>query len=167
MNKGFSLPIVLIVALFISLPVMFFFFSTRATAPNVKGAFTTANVGFDVQISSNKGTWDLFEFLCTTKEECTTSLTGGKRLETIGGGQVKTYDVVVEPDQAWNDYKFIKLFVKSGWGSPFRTFSVSDPAQIPGAEVTKITEGLSDYNIILLPITSVQNSFYTSINFTD
>ena len=99
MNKGFSLPIVLIVALFISLPVMFFFFSTRATAPNVKGAFTTANVGFDVQISSNKGTWDLFEFLCTTKEECTTSLTGGKRLETIGGGQVKTYDVVVEPDR--------------------------------------------------------------------
>jgi hypothetical protein len=167
MNKGFSLPIVLIVALFLSLPVMFFVFSSRSSMPKVKGVATTSNVGFDVQISSGKGTWDLFEFLCTTKEECSSSLTSGKRLETISGGQVKTYDVVVEPDQAWNEYKYIKLFVKPGWGSPFRTFTVANKAQIPNVEFVTLTEGNGSYNAIIIPISSVQNSFYSPINFSD
>lgn len=167
MNKGFSLPIVLILALFISLPVIYFVFSARASAPKVKGTSTAANVGFDVQISSTKGTWDLFEYLCATKDECTKALAGGKRLETISGGQASTYDVVVEPSQDWSAYKYIKLFVKPGWGSPFRSFSVDNTAQISGAEFITLTEGQSAYNAILVPISSIQDKFYTSINFSD
>lgn len=167
MNKGFSLPIVIIVALFISLPVIYFLSISKPQQQTVKGVSSVKNSGFSIQIKSTNGTWDLLEFLCNDMDECTQSLTSGKRVETISGGITDSYEVFLEPSSDWDNYEFIKIYAKPGWGSSARTFSVVDKGVVPGTIVQTFTEDDVEQPFIIIPLDPVKSEFYTSANLAD
>jgi hypothetical protein len=138
---------------------------------NVKGVSTmkqsSTTAGFGVSIVSSSATWDFVEYLCKTESECLSDLNSGRRLGTVSGGETDLHEVVIEYTPDWNDYEYVKYFVRSGWNSTGKIFNVVSLGEIPGSELYEITEGGEVYNVVLAPISSVKDSFYRSATFSD
>jgi hypothetical protein len=172
MRKGFSIPLVLIfIVVFLSVPLLYWFFSSRDGTTNVMGATTNqlqqAQNGFSVRINSKDGTWDLYEYLCTTKDECASSLMSGRRVQIVSGGTVQNHDVAITSGSDWNSYKYAKVFVRSGWGSSAREFKVESVGVVPGSERVNFTYESANYKAVLIPLDSAGDSFYKSAVFSD
>jgi len=167
MKKSNLIPLVLVVSTFLILPIAFFFLNTK-NGGNVQGAKTQANKkGIILKISSGNGTWDMMKYFCKTKDECLTSLFSGKIIDTTSGGIVEDSNVTVDYSSDWTNYEFIKVFVKPGWGSSTRTFKVTSAGVIPNVTIEKVTYGGINYNVILVPLNSVNGELLEAASFSD
>lgn len=130
MRKGFSALFVVIMVFFIAAPFVFYFVVSREKT-GVKGASSSAPIkeGFSVTLNSAQGTWDLYEYGCSTLEECSGSLFSGKKLSIISGGKISNHTIGFSKSLLSEDSQFIKLFVKPGWGSMQRNFKLSPDAE--------------------------------------
>ena len=167
MKKSNLIPLVLVVSTFLMLPIVFFFLNSK-NGGNVQGTKTQANKkGIVLKITSNYGTWDMTKYFCKTKDECLTSLFSGKIIDTTSGGVVEGSHVTVDYSPEWTNYEFIKVFVKSGWGSSTRTFKVSAMGAVPDVTVEKVTYGGVSYNVVLIPLSSVNGVLLEVASFSD
>ncbi|MDC0449000.1 hypothetical protein OAL67_00075 [bacterium] len=153
-------------SLFVIIPLSYFLFVYKEgySDPNVRGAKTNEVIptnGFSLQVTSKGGTWELYEYFCKTKEECLTSLMSGERFGNVGGGAVEDYDVFLTPDDSWEEYKFVKVFIRAGWGSTDRSFN------LVGAEVLQVDYEGSTYNVLLVPVEDVLDRYYIAGKFID
>ena len=176
MQKGFSVSFVVIfIVLFIATPIIFWWATAKnnfSVQNDIKGASTYDSIqsknGLLIEISSKQGTWDLFEYLCKTKEECVSSLLGGKRWGTVSGGTTsENHQVIIESSDEWDNNKYLKLFVKSGWGSPERKFGVSGVEYIADTSVETTSYEGDQYQVVVLPLDSVKLRLYKTIVFSD
>ena len=171
MQRGFARPLFLISALLvIGLPVALIASGTSVNSSlskDVKGTATvvenTAKPGFSVTVTSNNGTWELVKYLCKDLDECSASLTSGKRVGSIGGGSTSGYKVNVESSPDWSNYTYVKYFVKSGWGSATRTFSVKELGSYEGSVKEVFEEG----EAVVSPVEKILNGYQFSATFTD
>lgn len=177
-QKGFSAPILIIfVLLLLIIPVYYFMGNSKLQnknqTPDIKGTssdgtlFTTP--GFSVSVVSNSETWDLIEFLCKDLQSCTTSLNSGNRLGTVSGGQTDLHEVVVSYTKDWSDYEYIKFYVRPGTfnqdiSTNFKVLSLGD---IPNSQVSTISDGITEYEVIIAPVKPLSQAFYTSGVFSD
>lgn len=174
-QQGFSALLLLILVLaFIAVPAYYWYSNnTKSLGPasDVQGASavknTLASSGFNVSIISNSATWDLVEYLCKTEEECLNSLNSGRRLGTVSGGETDLHEVVVEYSPEWDDYDFIKYFVRSGWYSGGRLFKVRDLGDMPGSVVKQVEDSGDTYDVVLSPISGIKSNFYNSATFSN
>ncbi|MBP7927574.1 hypothetical protein KAZ57_00295 [Patescibacteria group bacterium] len=149
------------------------FFMRPQTSTNNQEVLGTAQAtsssairkGFSVMVVSTSGNWDFFEYLCSSYEECTESLTSGFQLSTISGGQTDGYEIFVEPSNDWNSYKFIKYYVKSGWTDSATQFTPSMTQDIQGAVIHKF-DG-SNIQAVVAPVTPFTTQFYNATSFSD
>lgn len=174
-QRGYSAPVIIIIALLLlALPVFYFVrdnnlspFSSR----NIQGASSVGNInsypGFNVSIVSDSETWDLVEYLCKDLKECTLSLTSGRRLGTVSGGKTDLHEVVVGYTPKWDNYSYVKYFVRSGWYSQNKMFKVVDLGDAPGSEVRTISDGAVSYEVVIMPTKNLKNNFYSSAIFSD
>ena len=166
--RGFSVPLVIIVALVVG---GFALYSFSGPPEHIKGVSTVlqehTQPGLSVSIISKVLAWDLMEYLCVTQEECLISLSSGKRLSTVSGGATDLREVQVNYSEAWKDYTHMKLFVRPSWliGSNF--FRVVTPGDIPGTEVEKIPVGKGFQDVLLVPLEEISEVFYKSATFSD
>jgi len=121
MPKGFAHPFVLVsvlVLLGIGVAVLA---GPRNIAGLVLGATTrkenvydTKTVGIKVNVVSPATSWDLTEYLCKSRDECTSALTSGKWWSTVSGAATTTdgHEIFIEESDGWADYNFIKIVVK-------------------------------------------------------
>jgi len=168
MKKSNLIPLVLVISTFLILPIAFFFLNSKNLNGNVQGLKTQANKkGILLKITSNYGTWDMTKYFCKTKDDCLTSLFSGKIIDTTSGGVVENSFVTVEYSPEWNNYEFIKVFVKQGWGTSTRTFKAEDASVIPGVTIEKFTYGGTNYNVVLIPLTSVTGELLEAASFSD
>jgi hypothetical protein len=149
MKKGSLIPLIFIVGLFLIVPAAFC----------VKGVL--------VRVDSNYGNWDMVQYLCKDKETCATSLISGKGLDTTSGGQVKNRDVAIEYTLDWKDFQYLKIYVRSGWGSQVREFNVSRIGSVPGMTVEKMTYGGSEYNVVFVPLDIIGQNLLPTVRFSD
>ena len=133
---------------------------------SVVGGLST-KPGFSVSVKSSSSTWDLLEYLCVSVDECTNTLNSGRRLGTVSGGKTDLHEVVVEYSPEWDSYDYVKYFVKSGWYASGDVFEITDIGNVPGSAKYEISEDGSLYDVVLTPVSSVQDNFYTSATFSD
>jgi hypothetical protein len=171
-SRGFTVPIVLIIStIFISLPVLFLFLTTRQHDGSVKGISdieTQKRNGIAIQIESTQGNWDLYEYKCNTKEECTSGLFNGVKVYMISGGKSSAQVIHVDKPIDLGDAKYIKMFVRPAWGSSTRSFKTTVKPDLEIVE-TNISFDKSVYSVIIFP-TSVFDStvnYYDAVVFSD
>lgn len=173
MSKGFKLPLVFIfLVVFLAIPVLFFFYSKGNTPKNenVKGVYSEVppKKGITLRISSKGGTWDLHQFLCDEKEACLKTLNVGKPWGVVSGGITENYEFNIAPSQRWDsNFKYIKLFVRSSWGSMSRDFVPNVLNQKDATENFSITNDGIDYKVILVPLEKINDSAAILIEFKD
>jgi len=168
MRKTSFLPLALIICVFLILPVAFWFFNTRVDKGSVRGAkIKSDSKGVIVKVSSNYGTWEMSKYLCKTKDECLLSLTSGKSLDKVGGGVVENQDVAVLYDQSFKDYSFLKVFIKPAWGSQARNFTASSIQDLSKISVENISSNDYEYSVVIIPMSSLENSLEDIARFTD
>ena len=168
MQKGYARPLLLVLLfLVIALPLTYKAVSNRITSiksESVKGV-SSANdkPGFSVGVVSSEGTWELIQYVCLTQEECTFNLTSGKRVGSVGGGVTILQEVFVPTAPEWKDYKYIKFFVKPGWGSAERAFTISELGTFTASE----KKTFSGADAVIAPIEHILTAFQQSATFTD
>jgi hypothetical protein len=165
-QNGFTLPVVLIFVLaFLAAPLVFWFSSSKnSSKSDVQGVESTmSKEGTYIQVTSQKGSWDLFEYLCKTKEECTDSLTSGKKWEAISGGTTSGSSIKINYSELWKDYTYLKVFVKPGWGGSTHSFALKNEFDASAVE-NKI---FGNDQALILPISVVESGAYTFLLFTD
>lgn len=168
MRKGLSLPLLLIVVSFLLVPLLYWFFVYRTSQPNIKGAkITGQNKGALVVVNSKNGTWELNSYLCENKDSCLSSLTAGSKLDTRNGGSTNSYQVPFNFEDGWLSYGFLKLYIRSGWGSQDRLFKATNSGQIEGLVIEQVSLGESDYNVVLIPTSDLSTGFYKGVEFSD
>jgi hypothetical protein len=118
-------------------------------------------------VVSGVGTWDLVEYLCESLDECTDSAYSGKRWGTLSGGSSTGHEVVVEATKEWEDYEYIKYFVRPGWASDSVVFDVVDMGDLPESQVYTLSDGISSYNVVVSPISEVISKYSKSATFSD
>lgn len=159
MNKnGFSLVLFIVLSIFVISPVVFLLtFPNKEDKESVKGVSTQAySNGVLVTVSSAEGTWDLSKYLCDDRETCLENLTSGKELSTVSGGAVTDHSVYVENTSLWEDYSFIKIFVRNGWGTSGANFVVTDLGSVEGTLREAVSYKNNSYDVVLIPISSVK-----------
>lgn len=168
MKKTSVLPLILIVTVFLVIPIVFWVVSFRSTDDNIQGARTkNGDAGASVLVSSKYGTWDLVKYLCQTREECVGSLTSGRVLDTTSGGVTDRQSVVIKYSKDWDSYKFLKVFVKSGWGSSLREFQVSLAGNASGSYVEDVVYNGINYKVVIVPIDIISGSLMEIAEFSD
>jgi hypothetical protein len=168
MRRGSAWPLMLIVALFLTIPLGYWYLSYRASMKNVRGAKTSEiENGLYVVVNSDTGTWDLNSYLCKSKLECLESLTSGVKLETKSGGRALGYEVDLVYENQWSDYSFLKVFVKPGWGAQGRAFKIIDPGVVKGASSEKINLDNVMYEVVLIPVRDLKSGFFKGAEFSD
>ncbi len=168
MKKTSLLPLVIIVATFLIIPIAFWFYSSKDSEGNIQGAKTKSDTpGIIVKIKSNNGTWDLNKYLCVNKEECLESLISGRSLETTSGGIVEGKYITIKYTSDWDSYEYLKVFVKPGWGSTIRKFNASLVSSVSGVYIESFTYGGLDYDVVLVPIKSIENTLLEVSEFSD
>jgi hypothetical protein len=177
MQKGFSIPLLLIIALLLSLPLIYFAFSDdfRSFNPlsdddSVKGVASVspreARPGFSVTITSESG-WDLVKYLCVSTEECTQSAISGKKWGTVSGGEAESQTVVINALPGWEEYQHIKYYIKPSWTSVQRDFTVVELGGLPGSVKQILADGEDEYEVVIIPVSEVLTEFKQSATFTD
>ena len=168
MKKSSLIPLVFIVSLFLIIPAAFWVLTSNPSNENVQGVSVKSNVkGILVRVDSNYGNWDMVKYLCTDKDTCETSLISGKGLDTTSGGQIANRDIAVEYTSDWKDYQYLKIYVRSGWGSQVREFNVSKIGSVPGMTIEKMIYGGSEYNVVFIPLDSVGQDLLPTVRFSD
>ena len=170
-SRGFSVPIVIIfVAIFLAVPVVYLLFSKNSSNNvNVKGASAQIEVsksGLGIYVSS-QGTWDLFEYLCKDLDECANDLMTGNRWGTVSGGAVKDFRVSVPTDSDWGSSKYLKIFVREGWGSMQRSFNLNLINSEEGISEKSFTHGGSEFRVILIEIEKIKNKANDKATYSD
>lgn len=168
MRKSSFLPLALILCVFLILPVAFWFFNSKIDEGTVQGAKVKSDSkGVIIKVSSNYGTWEMSKYLCKTKDECLLSLTSGKSLDTVGGGVVENQDVAILYDQSFKDYAFLKVFIKPAWGSQARNFNAFSIQNFSQIFIQNIFDNNSEYSVVIIPMSSLENSLEDIARFTD
>lgn len=168
MKRGSIWPLLLILTAFLLIPAGYWYFGYRASQNNIKGAKTSdIQNGLFATINSSNGTWDLNSYLCKTRLECLESAASGVKLNTQSGGKVSGYEVNIVYQPQWDDFSYLKLFVKSGWGTQGRLFQVTDKGVVTGTSVEKIGSDASQQQVVLIPIKELKNGFYKGAEFSD
>jgi len=169
MNRGFTLPIlILIIVLLIAIPAVFWV--TTSEGKDIKGASSqevTIQRGFSVFIESQDGTWDLIEYLCTDKEECVEGLDSGESWGTVSGGKTDHHEVLVSYSSAWDTYEYLKVFVRPAWHESTRTFGIKDKSIFEGGEIVEISNNGKKIEVLLIPLDLVRDSFVRTVVFSD
>ena len=169
MKKAFTLPVVIVfIILFISVPLVFLFSITRQKN-NVKGAQATPpeiENGFLVYVSSKSAMWDLNEYLCATQAECAGNLMSGKKWGVVSSGASQRHEVVVQATKEWDQYNYMKLFVKSPYGGGESQFSATLSTQGLGT-VEKITYENQTYDVVIVSLDEVKSGVHLLAEFLD
>jgi len=161
MKKGSLLPVALIVIVFIILPLSFWYFS-NSSDKNIRGAKTLDLVGVVVEVTSS-GTWNLSGYLCNTVEGCLSSLDSGEKVKTSGGGKGEGREVSIEYSNRWDEYGFVKVFVKPGWGSDSGGFEIEEFGGTTSSSAHEI-EGVS---VAIVPIEDIKSGVFETVKFSD
>ena len=176
MQKGYSVPIVIIaIVLFLLLPLSFFVyknnFSFSSTSKNVKGASVEGDgfsrPGFSVSISSKNGNWDFVEYLCNSLNECNQSLYSGVRWGVTSGGATENHEIVVENTDEWGKYAYVKYFVRPAWPTTQRSFKVVNLGTYPDSKVYTLSDGNEDVETVIAKLIPGDTKFYISSSFAD
>jgi hypothetical protein len=168
MRKTSFLPLALILLVFLILPVAFWFFNSKVDKGTVQGAKVKSDSkGVIIKVSSNYGTWEMSKYLCKTEDECLLSLTSGKNLDMVGGGVVENQDVAILYNDSFKDYEFLKVFIKPAWGSQARKFIASSIQGSPQMSIENISSNDYEYNVVFIPIKSLENSLEDIAKFSD
>lgn len=176
LKRGFTAPLLLVlVTSFFVLASLFWVISnnvnTSTTSTNVKGASSNvpsyAKPGFAIYVSASQGTWDLVQYLCKDYDACVSSLDSGKRWGTVGGGPADLQEIFVEYNPQWSEYKYIKLYVRSSWGSQMRLFTPTKLGDVPDTKAVIVTANNAKYNVVVMPVEAFSTKFYKSAEFTD
>lgn len=171
MSKGSVMfVLVVFVSIFLLIPLGFFIFSKDTNSADVKGA-KISNVqstfsGIRVEIASS-GTWDLYQYLCVDREECIEGLDSGTAWGKVSGGSVKNYAVEIKSDYKWKNYSYLKLYVRSGWGSTSGLFNIISVDSALNAVSENIIYKGVQYSVLLIPIEGVLDNFGGSVSFSD
>ena len=171
-QKGFASPLILFLLVSVFMLAGFWIFTNDinvSSSSNVHGAATplqNAKPGLGVSVISS-GTWDLYEYLCTTKAECTQSLQSGKRFGTISGGATSLHSVEIENSPEWEGYSFLKLFVKSGGQNNVVNYKILGVGDVPESSVVSLSDGGVVYNAVIIPLNNAVNAYFKSATFTD
>ncbi len=166
------IPLIIVFLLaFVSVPVFYFFLINKSNQlSNVKGARTevSLNSGLILNVKSSAGGWDLHEILCKTKDECTKTLLSGKEWSVVSGGTTEGHEIKVSADQNWQDYKYMKVFVRSGWGSISRVFKILPNVKVTDVatyDMRTINYENSEYRVLVIPLDKLSNS--ANFDFVD
>ncbi len=169
MQRGIAAPILIILFGLLAVAVVgYWTIGNRNVDPNqkVKGASTTSvQEGFSILITS-KSTWDLSEYLCGGKE-CIEGVDSGKRFATVSGGATENHEVAIGYSKEWEQYEFVKLYVRSGWGASSTPFTILQGSNLSnlGAEIKTLD---SNINVLIIPTKSVKDNFVDSVaTFSD
>ena len=173
-ERGYSVPLLLLVALtLLAVPVSYKFLSNSFSGSNsnVRGATSIGSVltqpGMSVSIVSTSQAWDLVEYLCKDLDECLDTLTSGRRLGTVSGGQTELHEIVMVYSREWDDYHYVKLFVRPSWLSSDDMFVVQRLGDVPDSSIHTLTEDGEDYQVVLVPVKELRDTFYVSALFSD
>ncbi len=168
MKKSSLVPLIVIVATFLVIPIVFWALTFKKTDENIQGARTKIGAaGVLVKINSTYGTWDMAKYLCKTRDECLESLVSGKILETTSGGGVEDQFVSVRYTKDWDSYEFLKMFVKPGWGSSVRKFYASLTENISRSFVENFTYNGMDYEVVIVPVKGIGDTLLEVAKFSD
>ncbi len=169
MQKGFAQPLLVIAFIaFVGLSgALWLLNSDFLSNDNVKGTSTDVQAsekpGLVVDVTCSGGTWELIQYLCKTEEECNSSLTSGKRIGSIGGGEADSQKITIPTAPNWNEYKYIKVFVKHGWNSRVTGFEVSNLNNSGGIFAQKFGED----SAVIVPMELVLNNSQDVASFSD
>ncbi len=177
MERGYAVPLILILVLAILIVPVIFWISTNSvnlssSTPEVRGAVSVSgnksSKGFSVTVTANNAdTWDLIEYLCQSVDECVVSIDSGRQWGIVSGGKSDLHEVVVNVPNDWQDYDYIKYFVRSGWFGDNRGFKVVSAGNVPGSEVYTIEDAGVAYEVVVTPLDPLYNGFYQSAHFSD
>lgn len=158
MHKGLSIPLVIIfLSLFTIFGLAFFGYEAQdASETSIKGVRSGPSVrsGFTVALSSTVP-WEFLEYLCTDMEECESSLESGKKYASINGGSTDLQEIDIPASPMWNDYRYIKIFMRSAWGAEQAAFRVDTMGN--EAQVNTVT--LNDTKAVIIPIEQVRTTY--------
>ena len=171
-NKGFTIPFVVIfVGIFLSIPLLFWFYSKDDSQVDVKGSSSSVvdpnSEGFLVDVTSEKATWDLYAYACESVEKCEEALTSGDRFLSMSGGPVNSKSIFVEKTDAWGTNEFVKVYVKSGWGSGVKSFKVNKLSNNSEVATTEITSDGAIYDVLVFPVSTLEDGVHELASFTE
>lgn len=168
MRKGSILPVLLIVTTFLLIPLVYWYFNYSKMKNNIKGIQSGAgDNGFYITIDSTSGRWDLNSFLCEDKDNCLEYLESGKRLETISGGKTTDFRIHFKDNSEWDNYSYLKIYVKGGWGNQEVFYNPIKMGDITGAQLSAIEEQALTSKVVLIPLEEVRNGYYIGPEFSD
>ena len=166
-NSGFSHFYIFIFALVLVSGFSIYRQSSISKKDKVLGESEKAIVnernGFSVLVKSNGPTWDFYEYLCKSLDECKTAPESGYQLPLISGGLTEGHEIIVEPSNEWNGYKYLKFYVKGGWGQDFANFRLVNQPRINGTELGEF----NDMSYVIVPVSSLKNTFDSSTVFSN
>ncbi|GIW69818.1 MAG: hypothetical protein KatS3mg101_0565 [Patescibacteria group bacterium] len=166
MKRGFSAIFLIVMLFFLATPVVFYLFSLREKS-EIRGVSSSkAAKGFSIEISSSGGTWDLYEYGCADVDECGEGLYSGKRVSVTSGGNEKHHMVSFTVKSSSDEIKYVKFFVKPGWGSSQRTF-ILEPASVEGLGAVRFDEENAAIFALLVPVSYFSSSHFVAGSFSD
>ena len=119
---------------------------------------STDKTGLAVTVKSTGPTWDFYEFLCKSYEECASSLEAGYQMPVISGGQTEGHEILIEPSSDWKQYSYIKYYVKNAWGLNSSQFLPVEPVNLPGTKILTSPDGQSFAISSLAELASLANN---------
>ncbi|HLD51369.1 MAG TPA: hypothetical protein VJB17_03500 [Patescibacteria group bacterium] len=167
MKKGNALPAILIFAVFASVPVMTWalLLKNSTNSPAVKGSETNSlPVGsyINVEISSPSEVWELNEYLCKTSDECATSLDSGDKWGNLSGGPDALHEVVVVQDDKWEEYNYLKIYVRPGLSSQGTAY---EPALF--GEISIQSVAFEDTRALIIPVSDIKSGKISTLTFSN
>jgi len=166
MNKRSVLSVILIIIIFTVIPIAFWIVSSnKKISDDVKGAETSS--GAIVKIISKNGSWDMYKYLCGDSIECLESLSSGKMVEKTSGGGIEDQFVSLGYSSDWSSYKFLKIYVESGWGSIERFFSAQKSDSFDNVLIQSIESNGKNYQIVLIPTEILDQPSSQIVSFKD
>jgi hypothetical protein len=166
MRKGFSALFLIVMVFFLAAPLVFYFTVSKGDS-QIKGASSSEpSIGFSVNVNSSQGTWDLYEYGCSDIDECRESLFSGKKLTIISGGEVNSHKIDFTGKNASQDVKYIKLFIKPGWGATQRDFTVTS-GSFSGMTLKEFDDDGVTVKALLIPVTAFEADYFSAGSFSD
>jgi len=158
--------------MFLSVPVFYYLYLQRhsVVVDNVKGISTEipTKVGATFRVSSRGGTWDLHQYLCDDRDACLKSLNVGKQWGIVSGGLTTNYAFTAVPSQNWgSNFKYLKVFVRSSWGSISHDFMPTLVNDKDGLEVTTVVSEGTPYTLVLIPLEKITANSHILVDFRD
>jgi len=166
MRRSSALPLIIIIATFLIIPVAFWIINFQRSDNDVKGA-NIGGSGIVIKIKSEGGAWDMSKFLCADKNQCVESLTSGKILDKTSGGGIDDQEVGVGYSSDWEKYKYVKIFVEPGWGSEDRVFSVSMNGGLSDSFTHEFEVGSVVYKTAIFSISDLERNIINAAVFSD